>query len=225
MRSIILIIALLLIFSLKNSAQFKIAQDITGTPYDSKHTDGIIGNVYLYPDWTIGHILQEDEKYFNNMFLKYDIFNDRIVFKSNDDKIMAFKYPIKEFQMIHNKSINEPMVLFKNGFPEVGKFNRNSYYQVLTEGKTALLKKPYKSISESIAYGDSEKKKTFLFNEIYFLFHQGKMTKFQKSTKNLLHILSDQNPKLIAFIRDKKLLMKSDQDYVDLVNYYNTLSL
>ncbi|MCX2472804.1 hypothetical protein OQZ33_00535 [Pedobacter sp. MC2016-05] len=223
MRNILLIIALLLAFSCSSAAQFKIGQDIIGTPYDSKYTDGYVGDVYLYSNWITGHVLQENEKYFNNMLLKYDIFNDRIIFKSNEDQAMAFKYPIKEFQMILNKSSIEPMALFKNGFPEVGKYNQKSYYQVLTEGKTTLLKKLYKSISESISYGESEKKKTFLYNEIYFLCHQGKMIKFQKNTKNLLAILSDKRTKLSNFIKEKNLIMKSEEDYVNVINYYNTL--
>ena len=218
----IFIATLLSISAHTADAQFKIGQDIVGTPYDSRRTDGYIGNEYLYPDWTIGHVLQEDDKFFNNMLLKYDMFNDRVIFKSNDDIPMAFKYPIKEFQIIHKKSLNEPMILFKNGFPEVGKYNTKSYYQVLTEGKTTLVKKPYKSVIESIPYGESEKKKIFVANEIYFLYHKGQMIKFQKSKKNLLDILADKKPQLIAFMNDNKLDMKSDQDFVNLVNFYNS---
>ena len=221
----IIIGALLTIIAHTTNAQFKIGQDIVGTPYDSRRTEGYIGDAYLYPDWAIGHVLQEDEKYFNDMLLKYDIYNDRIIFKSHGDIPMAFKYAVKEFQIIHKNSINEPMALFKNGFPEIGKYNSKSYYQILTEGKTTLVKKPYKSIVESLPYGESEKKKTFVANEIYFLHHQGKMIKLKKSKKSLIDILSDKKAELIAFMKDKNLNMKSEEDYVSVVNYYNSLHL
>lgn len=215
---------IVLIFGMYSAnGQFKLSQNFVGIPIETKNTDGYVGDKYLYPDWMTGHVLQEDGKHFNDMSLKYDLYNDIVIFNSADNVPMAFKYPLKEFQLMQKKSVAEPFSLFKNGFPPFGKYTAKSFYQVLTEGKTTLIKKPYKSIIESMPYGESELKKTFGFNELYFLHHNGQMVKIQKNKNSVLEVFEDKKAELIEFIKDKKLGMKSDSDLVAVVNQYNSL--
>lgn len=223
MRNMISLLLFFVTYMNTTNAQFKVGQDIVGTPYESKHSDKFIGDVYLYSNWLNGHVLQEDDKHFNNMLLKYDIFNDRVIFNSPDSTPMLFKYPIKEFQLILNQFNKTSLLLFKNGFPPIGKYDSKNYYQVLTEGKTTFIKKLYKSVVETTNYGDSEKKKNFSTNESYFLHHKDKMIKLQRTEKAFLEALTDERAKLVSFIAEKKLKMKSEQDYVTVVNFYNTL--
>jgi hypothetical protein len=223
MKKSLLVASVMAASMFTSNAQFKVTQNFVGKPIETRSTDGFVGDKYLYPDWMTGNVLQEDGKFYNNMSLKYDLYNDMIIFNSTDNVPMAFKYPIKEFQLMHKRSLEEPFSLFKNGFPPFGNYSAKTFYQVLTEGKTSLIKKPYKSIIETIPYGESELKKTFGTNELYFLHHNGKMVKIQKSKNSVLEVLGDKKSELIEFIKDKKLRMKSDSDLVAVVNHYNAL--
>lgn len=203
-------------------AQFKISQDIVGTPIATKPEKTFVGTEYLYDNFIKGHVLQADEKYFNNMDLNYDVMSDRLVFLREGQE-MAFKELIKEFQLIKPKTLPVYLEVFRNGFPSYGTYTEKSYYMVLNTGKTIALKKPVKAIVEVTPYGSARSQKTVVNSELYFIYNNGQMVKVKKDKKSLLNALSDKKEPLTKFIDDKKLSFKSDEDIQILLEYYNSL--
>lgn len=204
-------------------AQFKISQDIVGTPIGTKQERTFVGTEYLYDSFIKGHVLQADEKYFNNMDLNYDVMSDRLVFLSGGQE-MAFKNPVKEFQLIKPKTSPIYLEVFRNGFPPYGTYTEKSYYMVLNSGKAIALKKPVKAIVEVTPYGSARSQKTVVNSELYFIYNNGQLLKVKKDKKSLLNALNDKKEPLTKFIVDKKLSFKSDEDIQMLLEYYNSLS-
>jgi len=215
--------SMLSISILTANAQFKISQDIVGTPVNAKTDKTFIGSEYLYSTFVKGNVLQTNEKYFNNMDLNYDVMSDRPVFLKNGEE-MAFSDPIKEFQLLKPQSSSVYVQVFKNGFPPFEKFTEKSYYMVLNSGKAIALKKPIKSIVESTQYGSATVQKNILNGEQYFIFKNGLMFKTKKDKKELLKVLDDKKEALNKFIADYKLSFKSDEDVQKLLDYYNSIT-
>lgn len=204
-------------------AQFKISQDIVGTPVGAKPEKTFIGSEYLYPKFVKGHVLQQNDTYYNDMELNYDVLSDKLVFLKEGQE-MAFKLPIKEFQIIKSATAPVKLEVYRNGFPASGSFTDKSFYQVINDGKVMVLRKPVKSITESTPYGSAKVQKNIVNGEQYFIFKDGKMDKIKKDKKDLLSALSDKKDQLDEFIKTKKLNLKSDDDIKALLDYYNSLS-
>jgi hypothetical protein len=223
MKRTILFGAIMAMSVYSSQAQFKISQDIVGTPVGAKPERTFVGTEYLYADFVKGHVLQADGKYFNNMDLNYDVMADKLVFLRGGQE-MAFKDPVKEFQLIKPKTSPIYLQVFRNGFPANGTNTEKSYYMVLNSGKAIALKKPVKSIVEVTPYGSAKVQKTVVNSEQYFIFSNGQMVKVKKDKKSLLNALADKKDSLTRFVDDKKLSFKSDEDIRTLLEYYNTLS-
>lgn len=203
-------------------AQFKISEDIVGTPIGTKPEKTFIGSEYLYKDFIKGHVLQADSTYYNNMELNYNVFTDKLVFLK-DGQEMGFKFPVREFQII--KATNPVQLdVFRNGFPLYGSYTDKSYYIVLNSGKVLALKKPIKSIVENTPYGAAKVQKIVVNSEHYFIFKNGQIEKIKKDKKDLLNALSDKKDLLITFIKDRELNFKADDDIRTLLDYYNSLN-
>jgi len=221
MKKKLLITSLLSLFMYQAQAQMAVSADINGTPVETKINLNIKGSRYLYEKWTKGHVLQKDNKYYNDMELKYDVLDDYPIFK-REEQALSFKYPIQEFQLINPKMPTE-IATYRNGFPAIGNHSNKSYYQVLAEGKTTLLKKHSKSIVESIQYGEVKKQEVFADSQQYFLFQNGQMIKIKIDKNTLLKALGDKQQELNQFITDQELKVKSDQQLIKIVNYYNSI--
>ena len=222
-------IALLPIFIFclaKAEAQTSIYNGVSGIPVEGKKSkDNPIGSKFLSENWTTGDVLQEDDKYFNGMNLKYNLYDDQLIFKNQKDEILAFKTPIKEFHLYEDVDDKTRAVrVYKNGFPEVDKYTKKNYYQVLVDGKAILLKKFYLSFVEGIPYGASDVQKTLIPNQAYYLFANGKMTKVKKQKDSFLLPISNQKEALNLYIKNEKIKFKSDEDLIKVLSYYNTLN-
>ncbi|SHG79542.1 hypothetical protein [Pedobacter caeni] len=219
MKKKLFITGILTLFIFQTQAQIAVTADINGIPIETKSNSNIKGSRYLYENWTKGHVLQKDKKYYNDMELKYDVLDDYPIFKKQE-KALAFRFPIQEFQLISPKTPTA-ISIFRNGFPAVGTHNDKSYYQVLADGKTILLKKHNKSIVESTQYGEAKKQEVLTDSQQYYLFHNGEMIKLKADKNALLKALGDKQKELNQFITDQDLKAKSDQQLIKIVNYYN----
>jgi hypothetical protein len=226
MRKILVFASMMTAFSINSNAQFKVSQDINGIPIGTKLASDVTGSVYLYDNFTRGHVLQEDNVYYNDMELRYDLLTDRVTFKNPTGVELAFKNPVKEFKIIKPKTLPVRFLTFKNGFPSIGEFTAKSYYMVLNDtGKVVVLKKIKKVVIESTPYGAAKSQKSLVEREYFFLFHDGKMTKITRDKNSLMNALEDHKEQISKFITEEKLRFKSDEDVVAVINYYNSLNI
>lgn len=226
MKKSLLIASMLTASIYTTQAQFKVSQDLNGVPIGTKLSNDVTGSVYLYENFSRGHVLQSDNVYYNNMELRYDLLTDRVTFRNQDNVELAFKNPIKEFQLIEPKKLPPNFLTFKNGFPSVGDFTAQTYYMVLNNtGKAVALKKLKKTVVESTPYGAAKSQKSIAAIELYFIFNDGVMTRIKKDKNSILNTLDSNKDELNKFISEKKLTFKSDEDVKTLINFYNSLGV
>lgn len=221
----IILLSFLVFHLLQLKAQIAISNDISGAPIEAKNSpDEFKGNKYLKDAWTKGDVLQRDNKFFKDMDLKYDLLQDMLIFKNNKEDILAFKYPVKEFHLKNRGTWSTLPSIYRNGYPATEKFTKESYYEVLAEGKASLLKKQFKTFVDAIAYGASETKKTLIDNEFYFLFYRDKMIKIKNPNKDIPKILADKENEIKAFIKNNNINLKSEENQIRVIDYYNSLN-
>jgi len=210
-------ITVLFIFIITLGLKAQYLQDITGKPvFQLSYTD-VQGSQFLYDNWSNGSVVTAKGKTYDKVVLKYDNYNDKIYFKSENGELLEFVDDIKSFTL--QKDGLEK--LYTKGFPEIDKFSLNTYFEVLFKGGNILLLfKPYKYLTETKAYNSATTEKKFVDNYAYYIFKIGKMEKFKPSKKEVLALFSDKSEQVNGFIKSSNIDFKSNTDLAKVFDFY-----
>jgi hypothetical protein len=114
-------------------------------------------------------------------------------------------------------------LLFRSGYKPADGATLKTFYQVLSDGETPLLKRSFKKVFENKPYGSATTVKVFQDVNAYYLVKDGQPVKVRRDRKAILAALGDYSAELEKFISTNNLALKSDSDLVMLVTYYNSL--
>jgi len=198
----------------------KISQNAGGSLLRVKKSNGddVIGSPYLLEEWVKGNVKFKDNTSARNGDFKYDVIEDLLVVKSESGEENIFSDPIDEFTL----TVKGNSKLFKNGFSGENGVNGKSYFEVIYNGKTKLLKRYSKTIIESKGYNTSTITKKYEESSLYYIAKaDNKLIPIKKNEKSILDAL--QKPELSKYVKDNKLNLKSDEDIEKLLAYYDTL--
>ncbi len=214
MKKIILFVVLSFV-CISLHAQF--SSHIDGTPARIVKKIDVEGTELLNENWIKGSAKIQDGTKFNDIMLKYNVLEDVPYFQGKDDAVMLFTKPVHEFTL--NGGVP---TIFRSGFPAVGNFRENSYYQVLAEGKIILLKKIYKKITETREYNSATTVKKIGDNVAYYVFFEDKMIPLKKDKSFFINNFGKKEA-MQSFFSSEKIDLKSDEGLVKVVNKYNSL--
>ncbi len=142
------VLALILLSAIPGWAQQQIGiPDADGKPIQmSDVVREIDGSIYMSIDWSDGTISRADNEKYYNLKLRYDEYDDQIVFKnSNNESDVPVFTDVNGFTLRDFDGLD--VAKFKNGFPAVDNLTAKSFYEVLCDGKIKLLKHYAKTIS------------------------------------------------------------------------------
>ncbi|GAB3909871.1 hypothetical protein [Mucilaginibacter boryungensis] len=188
--------------------------DIQGNVLKENRADEAEGSPYLKDTWGIGSATIAKGTY-DNMKLKYDLKNDVVVFASKDNVPMSFAEPVTRFIIDGMK--------FASGFPAIGAQVKDSYYQVLSDGKTKLLKHLAKHIEETKTYGSATANRTYVATATYYVFKDDKMSAIKPDKKAVMAVMADKAGQMEDYLKNNKVNFKNDADLSQLFDKYNSL--
>jgi len=190
---------------------------------DNHYTD-IEGSPYFYSGWAEGQAKLSDGKTYTNLLLKYDEIEGSVSFKYKpEDTEMAFAVPAVEFSFVYITDDNARKAHFMNGFAPVHNTDGSSFYQVLSNGNTKLLKRTVKKILKSTEYNATAITRHVEETTTYYLAKDKTPVKINNSNKAVLAALGDKADRLKKYIPDYNIDAKNDDDFAKLIDYYNTL--
>lgn len=198
-------------------------QDADGKAVVTTATEDVTGSSDYKLDWADGSLTRKDGKEYANLKLKYDAYDDLVIFQNSKGSPVTPVFADVTSFTIKGISDNKTDLVFANGFPAVDTQTPASYYIVLSNGKTKLLKHVWKNIRETQGIGDGTVVKSFADDKAYYIFKNGAMTKVKPDEKEITAALSDKAPQLTAYAKTNKLGFKSDEDLGKIFDYYNTL--
>jgi hypothetical protein len=186
--------------------------------------DNIEGTPYFYENWMPGEAILSDGKTYKNLLLKYDEMSGSLIFKYKmTDSALAFAIPAVGFRFYSLAGKNLPgYVYFKNGFDRIDGANADTFYQVLSDGDTELLKITTKRIVKTQEFGSSVVKGRIEGKVSYYIARNNKLLRVKNDNKAALAVLSDKEEKIKQYIADNKLNVKNDADFASVITYYNT---
>ncbi|MCX2472807.1 hypothetical protein OQZ33_00550 [Pedobacter sp. MC2016-05] len=193
--------------------------------YSGKNTAAKNNTDYLIQSWNKGAVRLSNGSIYRNIFLIYDIVNNRPIFKSDSGTPQMFKTPVSEFSLnIASEGKENVIRNFRSGYPALEGNNTSTFYEVLSNGKITFLKSiKVRTVDERASgaiYSVMQKQQI----NSYFFFANDKLISAKKDKKQIYAILENSKHKMLdEFIEKNHLKMKTDEDITKLIDYYNSL--
>lgn len=207
------------------NANLLIAQafnDVNHTKVKLTKYDGVDGTPFFMESWMKGDVKLANGSSFNNLLLKYNQEEDQIYYQNKDnDEMFAFVDSIIEFSITYPQNNLSYTAHYRKGYKNVSNINADSFYEVLADGKTQLLKKTSKAIEEHKEYGSSTVIKKFVVNTKYYLYTGDNAVQIKLGNKPVLSLLNKSEAE--AYANKNNLNLKNESDVVKLLTYYNTI--
>jgi len=211
---------LLFFFSVAANAQSEIQPfgDAKRTPLTViKYTD-VEGNPYLYNFWVKGKVTLKNGKIYSNDSLKYDLIDDKLIFKNDDGTLMHFAEPVRAFDLL---SKDLKVLHFRNGLPAPNGLNSESYFQIIYDGKIPLFKRTGKFVTESKQYNSASTIKSFNTTYNYYLLQNEALVKVSLNRKTIITLFGIKEDQLNDYLKLEKIDFKKDEDLNKLFTYFN----
>jgi hypothetical protein len=184
------------------------------------YTD-IKGEPFLFADWSKGSITT-DFAQTDNLNMLYNEVDDQLIFKVAKKDVRKVVLPVKEFNIVDKENGNN-LRKFKAGFAPTKFSTERTFFEVLVDRKTTLLKKNLKSISQNREYSGQIARTVVNSTNYYIVSDNNVPTKVKLNEKSVKKLLSAKQANVEEYIQSNQLNLKQQDDLVKLVNYYNTL--
>jgi hypothetical protein len=212
-----LISSLVGIVCLFATAQAQFMYDINGRVVNEVQYTDVEGSPYLLDNWYTGSVKMTEGKVYDGIKMRYDAYKDELEYEK-DGKFYRLGPEIVEFSIPSGDALYN----FRRGFPAAGNQTDRSFYQLLHDGTTKLLKRHEMKMREERAYNSATNTKRFDLNEKLYILKQGKMYPIKKNDKKaLLKILSDERNLMEYAIKEQQLDFKTEDDIVKLLEEYD----
>jgi len=146
------------------------------------------GSPFLSENWSQGDIkIKGDSIVYENSSMLYDQVLDQILI-NRGEKVWKVEAPVAEFTISDGKKLRN----FKSGFPEIAGNDKNSFYEVLSNGSVKLLKQTRKDNIVFVGY--NMVKELHYKDEIqYFAMDGEKMVSLKPTGGGMIATLNNQD--------------------------------
>ncbi len=218
MKKASLIIFCLLVQVCQVNGQF--LKDGLGRPIKENKYINVDGSPYLFDNWLKGDVKSNDGITDKSNELKYDVVEDRILFKGEQGVEMDFVDLIVSFTLFSDEGKRN----FRR-FADITEYQGIPFFEVLNEGeKLILLKKAIRSVMYNKAYGSATTTKSFSQTIKYYLLkNDGSYVRIKKDKGAIMAALADKAAEMDLYLKTNKTDFRKEEDLGKLFTYYNTL--
>jgi hypothetical protein len=195
---------------------------VGGEPVNNaKYVSLVEGSPYYDKTFADGKIVLSGGRVYESLSLRLDLMDNTVHYLAPGDEELIATTPLKSIYFI------DPVIKTKIRFDHSDFLKTTSkvetgWYQLLDTGMVTLYKRYVKSIRENKPYGSATVEQSILTSSNYYVLINAVFTPVKK-IRQLPEMLQDKKTELLEYINGKNLRGKSDQDYIELVSYYNSL--
>lgn len=141
-------------------------RDMSGRPIAATNSE-IKGSPFLNDKWGTGYVKLGNGRVIKDIFLRFNLFSNELNYKV-DEVEFALTENASEFFFSYEEEGISHQVLFRNGYPGAKPATAKLFFEVMADGpRFQLLKRSYKSVSESYGYGSAPVKAYRQESEIF----------------------------------------------------------
>ena len=198
------------------------AYDKSGKPIPKGTEAAIDGSAMLNQHFEKGIVKFRNGQEFKDVLLNLSLINNQLYFKK-DSTEMVFIIPVEQFLLPVINEGKAKTVLFKSGYPTVGKQTNRTFYQVLSDGpRVQFLKYEYKTMSEHFVYG-SLPANEYKSERLFFMYNLAnkQITKIAINAKSVRKALARYEAEIDRFLLQNKGKLTREDEIISLVEYIN----
>ncbi|MET0465595.1 MAG: hypothetical protein ABW007_20710 [Chitinophagaceae bacterium] len=203
--------------------------DADGKPLYLKSSYTAEGSPFIYDEYSDADITLTSGQVYANQKVKVNLLDKYFLYKTPDGVEMEITAPIHSIRFhaigSGNTKIRQERIL--EGFGQALNAPGAPIYEVITkDSSAALLKQIIVTYIDVKPYGEVNTTRKFKHNETYFAAvppGNKQLKKIEKSKSAVAAIFGSQSSAVIAFINQKKLKCKSEEELVEVFKYYGTL--
>jgi len=210
------------IYDIRNSIDFYNSyRHITNDgPSKALLENDIEGSPYLNNEFAEGTVYTNQKIQYNEIPLRYNIYNDELEFRTPDGQVLALTTPeIVEKADFGDYSMSYIPYLF-------GKKMKRGFFTILEEGAVSLYTRHetiFEQAKEAAAYKEPEPAKFVKRPDTYYL-RNGQEAAVKIENKNdLIEQFPNHKEEIEAFIKKDKTKLGKPDKLIALVKYYNSL--
>ena len=175
------------------------------------------GDQFLFSELSMPGSISINNKTFNNLWVKYDIFSDEIITPLNDEYVLQLnKEMVDSFSLTYENRIHRFAKIPNDSLEGI-----SGYVHVLYNGHSRFFVKYKKSIS----YFDATKANGQFSQDFKMFLEKGDIV-YQINNKNDLYDVLQVNKKQIReYIKKNKLMVtkKSPESFVPVIRFYDNI--
>ncbi len=181
----------------------------------------IEGSPHEKSDFVLGVVVTKSDLKYENIPLRFNIYNDEMEFKSDDGTTLSISPPeFIDFVMIgEEKYTYAPYA--------IGNKLLRGYFKVIAGGKASLLVKQNVKLKEAElpqAYKDAQPARFVSTPDDFYIRLEQHEAYPVSNRKELTGLLKDKAKEMDDFLKKNKTRFNRLEDMQKLVNYYNTLN-
>ena len=201
-------------------SQILVLEDpVSASVFGAEKYAGISGAPFLYDKWITGSATVSRGT-FKKLELKLDSYSNTLYF-NKDEVPNEFKENVTAFTLMPKLSDSSTYEYYRKGITGPG-LKVEQYVRILFEGNVSFFKSEIKLVTDvnQINVGII---KTFNTSVRYYIMKDDLAQIIKLNKKELLEVLKDKEDKIQAYITEKKLSLKKEAEFIELIKYYNSL--
>lgn len=221
MRALLLCLLLSFFFQTASAQANPFMKDVNGRPLYLRVTYVADGSPYLEDAYRAADITTTNNKTYTGIMTKVNLMENVVQFLSPDGVEMVATMPVKKirFHASGNGAASHVVLQSNDAINEPG----TKIFQVLDSGKISLLKHLKAGFRDDRRYNEATITRVFTHNPVLYALRDGRELKVEKNREFLLQLFADKAKEIDRFIREKALKCKSEQDLVQVFQFYNAL--
>lgn len=180
------------------------------------------GSPFFNGQWFSGKLFDADGNRYSCPSVRLNLLDNEINFLDPTGIELTARTPIKRIQLTDTVSGRIYLFVLGDQIPEADKAEARTWLQVLVNDKVSLARQQKKRIHDNISYGTSTTEEDILTINIYFIRMNNTFIRV-KSWQDFLQQFADKKDGIDQFIHSQHLKGKSEDDYIRVVQFYNSL--
>lgn len=180
----------------------------------------IKGSPYLNDEFINGTIYTIQKMQYNDIPLRYNIYNDNLEFKTQSNEVQELAAP----EIVEKAILGDAQMVYLP-YSRSNKIKKG-FFIILEEGKASVYSKPgilYKEPTQQAAYKEAEPAKFVKKSDEYFVRIGVEPAVLINSKKDLIEVFPDNRDKIEKFIDKNKVKPNKPESLKEVVHYYNSL--
>jgi hypothetical protein len=195
---------------------------VSGEPISlARYSKLVEGTPYFNKDWMSATLTMSKGKEYSNIPIKLNLLDNEVHYRDPKGVEMIAATPMKKI-VLTDPVTSENYTFINARFLGGADTNKDEWYQLLSEGNVSVVKQHTKKLYENTPFNSGVIEQTITTTPQYFVLNNNQLIQAKK-LKDVPDIFPVKKAELLQYINDKKLNGKRDEDFVSVINYYNSL--